>query len=372
MKNGVRMLLLSLAVIGVVAVIAFTLLSNKRKAALEIQKDTVAVPFTVSAALVKEESFNSNQGFRGRVEAKSIVTIFSEADGKLISNSIEKGRYVRKGQVVAVVDKTIRAATNQMNIVSYDKAKADFEIAQRNNERYETLLKENNATVVEAENAKLQLKAAEMQLQSIQQQISISRKQIQQTTILAPASGVIIDKKSYSGDFVQPGAMLGTIADLNVIVVKVFVPETFVVKLKIGTSVNITADVYAGMQYTGVVKTIIPVANEAKAFPVEIEIANNKKQQLMAGMSMSVLFEPSDNTAALVIPRTALSGNAKSPHVFVIGADKKPVKKQIMVGRDFGTMVEIISGLSKDEIVITSGQANIEQGKVLTEYTLVQ
>jgi membrane fusion protein, multidrug efflux system len=370
MKKGIRITIWIAVLICSIALIAFTLFSNKKKAATEITKDLQEVPFTVSAAYVTKNTYSEAQTFRGMVEAKSIIYIFSEADGKLINNSIQKGRYVNRGQVLATVDKTIRAATNQLNVAGYEKAKADYEGAKKNTERYETLLTENNASLVETENAKLQLKATEMQLQSLQQQITISKKQIQQTVIKAPASGIIIEKKSFAGDFVQPGTMLGTIADLNTVIVKVYVPETFITKIKPGAKLMMNADVYEGFVFTGTIKNIIPVANEAKAFPVEIEINNNKVQKLMAGMSMSVRFEPLAATMALVIPRTAINGDFKSPYVYVIDAAKKPVKKAITIGKDFGTTVEVLSGLTKDEIVITSGQANVEQGKVMKDFII--
>jgi RND family efflux transporter MFP subunit len=370
MKRVAKISIGVISLAAIIAAIAFTLSRNKNKAQEEIKKESIEVPFTVSATIVKEQTFNSNQAYRGTVEAKSIVTIFSEADGKLLSNNIVKGNYVTKGTVLAIVDKTIRQASNQLNVVSYDKAKIDYDNAKHNNERFQNLYKENNATAVEAENATLQLKAAQAQLHSIEQQIIISKKQIQQTTIVAHSSGFIIDKKSYSGDFVQPGTPLGTIADLNTVLIKVFVPESYVVKLSVGKKVNMNADVYPDETFIGVVKTILPIANEAKAFPVEIEVSNNRNRKLMAGMSMNVLFEPNIATSALVIPRTAIVANANGNYVYVIDANKKTSIKQVSIGRDFGNLVEIISGLTKEEIVITSGQSNIEQGKILKDYTI--
>jgi RND family efflux transporter MFP subunit len=350
--------------------LAQVLFGNKKKAEAEIKKELVVIPFTVAASVVKEETFTDDVTFRGTVEAKNIITLYSEADGKIISSAIEKGIFFSKGQVICSVDRVIRSANNQINNIGYQKAKADFEIAKKNAERYEALLTENNASQVETENARLQLKAAGLQLKTLEQQINISEKQVGQTIIRSPGAGVVIEKKSHIGDYVQPGTPLGTIADLSSVTVKVFVPETFIIRLKAGTPVTMKADVYPDVTFNGIIKVIIPVANEAKSFPVDIEIPNSKQQKLMAGMSMQAIFKPNSSVTMLTIPRTAITGDFSNPTVFVIDSDKKPVLRKVSTGRDFGNSIEIINGLQKGDIVITSGQSNIEEGKILKDYIL--
>ncbi len=370
MKKGLRIAIWVAVILIAVSLVAFTLISNKERATDDINKELVAVPFTVKASYVKEETFTDDATFRGSTEAKNILTIYSEADGKLISSAIEKGRFLNKGQVVGSIDRAIRSATNQINYIAYEKAQSDYNIAKANVNRYEALLKENNATAVEAENARQQLTAAELQLKTYQQQISISQKQIGQTVIVSPASGIVIEKKANQGDYIQPGSPIGIIADLSTVIVKIFIPETFIAKLKNGTAVFVEADVYPGITFKGIIKNIIPVANETKAFPVEIEIANNKPQKLMAGMSVSANFKPTTSITALTVPRTAIVGDLAKPSVYLIDSSKKPRLTAVSIGRDFGTTIEIKSGLKKGDIAITSGQSNIEPGKELKDYKI--
>jgi len=67
------------------------------------------------------------------------------------------------------------------------------------------------------------------------------------------------------------------------VLVNVFVQENEVALLKKGANVSIQADAYPGIRFKGKVSAIIPVASAAKTFPVEIKIANNKAQKLLAG-----------------------------------------------------------------------------------------
>lgn len=356
--------------IAAIAIVAFTLIGNRDRASTEINKELVAVPFTVSAAYVTEEFFSDNATFRGSVEAKNIVTIYSEADGKLVFSAIERGKVFKKGELIGSVDQAIRAANNQINTIGLVKAKAEYGNAKTNANRYEALVKENNATQVEVENARLQLNAAALQLSTLQQQINISTKQVGQTQIFAPASGVVIEKKANASEYVQPGTPLGIIADLNTVIVNLFIPENYIPKIKVGNSVSLVADVYPNTVFNGSIKNIIPVANQAKAFPVEIELSNNKPQKLMAGMSMNISFTANNSITALTIPRTSIVGDFSKPSVYIIDADKKPVITPIKIGRDFGTSVEILEGLKENDVVITAGQSNIEKGKILSNYKI--
>lgn len=370
MKKGLRITIWVVLIALLAAGFFITLFNNKEAAAIEMRKEIAPLPFSVLVTRVQQGTFIDETSFRGIVEPRNIVTIYSEADGKVVSAMIEKGRAVRKGQTLAVTDATIREASNRINSISIEKARQDYELAKRNYDRYQALLKENNASVVEAENAAQQLKASEIELQSLRQQQAISAKQVEQTIITSPLSGVIIEKKVFPGDFVQVGAPLGTIADLSSVIVKIYVPETVVAKLRVGEEAAIKADALPAVSFTGRIKAIIPVANEARAFPVELEIANNRQQKLMGGMSTSVFFSKHPHSAGLVVPRTALFVEDEKQFVWVIDDSKKPQKRQVSVNGYHGPGVSVGTGLKPGDLVVISGQNNIEPGKVLKNYTI--
>jgi RND family efflux transporter MFP subunit len=216
---------------GIVIILAIIFVLNKNKIQSEINKELVTVPFTVTAAYVKQETFNTNLSLRGIVEPYFTASIFSEADGKIVSLNINKGARVTRGQTLAVIDGKIRAANVQLNTIGYDKAKTDNDKAAFDYTRIKALFAENNATKIEVENAEMQLKAATAALSSFNQQVFISKQQLQQTTVRAAVSGVIVDKKANIGDYVQPGTPLGVMVDLDRVILKIFVPETFITRL---------------------------------------------------------------------------------------------------------------------------------------------
>lgn len=372
MKKGIKIALWSAGFIVLCTLITCKLLKNQETAKVEIEKELKPIPYGVIASYVKSENVNNAQTFRGSIEAKSIVQIFSEADGKIEKLYIEKGAIVVKGQELGTIDPTIRNASNQINAISITKANEDYNVAKKNYDRYQALLKENNASIVEVENAKQQLNATEIQLKTLEQQLAISKRQLQEVRFIAPINGIVIDKKVFNGDYVQPGTILGSIADLNTVIVKIYVPETFVINLKIGSSVKVNADVFPDIQFLGQIKNIIPVANEAKAYPIEIEIPNNNKSHLLfAGMSVTASFANTCNNKTFIsIPRTALTTEKDKTFVFVILKNKKIEKRTITLGVNYGTQVQVLEGLQLGELVISNGQNNVEPGKVLANYTV--
>lgn len=355
MKRWVRWSLWMLLGTGIVAVIAWRLSANKKSAAAEIEKETAAISFSVSASYVRDTTFTNQSSFQGTVEAAGIVTLFSETDGKLLRFPVQRGQRVQQGQMLGSVDRSIKISSSRINEVNYEKARSEYN-------RLSELLAENNASRVEVENARVQMETYAAQL-------AISKKQVAQTVITAPVTGVVVEKKANEGDYVQPGGELAVIAELKTVIARIYVPELSIVNVKKGGAVSLTVDAFPGQRFFGVVKAILPVANEVKAFPVDV-LVQNPSLQLMAGMSVSAVFPATRSQTALIIPRTALTGDLTRPAVFVIDANKTPRRVKIETGQDFGTAIEVKKGLAKGDVVITSGQANIEPGKILKSYTL--
>src|SRR5690606_5696177 len=108
--------------------------------------------------------------------------------------------------------------------------------------------------------------------------------------------------------------------------------------------VKVTSSVLPDQTFVGIVKFIAPKADNSLNFPVELEIKNNANNELKAGMYGTATFNAGGNNIAFVVPRTAFVGNVSSNQVFIV-KDGKAILTNVVVGRNFGDYVEIISGL---------------------------
>lgn len=349
-KYPVRNLFIGgLVLLCIAVIIWFRLSANQDNARNEIKQELKTVGFAASATIVKEVSFSAAINYRGTVEAVNTVALIAETDGKVIYSAIDKGRSIKKGEVLVKVDQTTRLSSSEISSDNYEKAKNDFA-------KLKELQASGNASGMEVENARLQMQNAESQLR-------ISRNQLGQTLVYAPESGTIIDKKVNVGEYVTPGSPLGSIACLDQVLVSIYVLENDVISLKQGMTVKVSADAYPNLTYNGIITAIIPVASAAKTFPVEVRIVNNKMQKLLAGMNVSVTFDQEKKSKALVIPRSALTGDKNQQVVYLIRHSREPVRRPIITGKEYDTYLTVSRGLKAGDTVMTSGLLNVEPGK---------
>jgi membrane fusion protein (multidrug efflux system) len=98
---------------------------------------------------------------------------------------------------------------------------------------------------------------------------------------------------------------------------------------------------------------------------VEIELANDRAKPLRAGMYGTVTFEFSKEREAILASRKSITGSIKDPHVFVV-ENGKAILRPVVTGTVTDNEVEILSGLNPGDMVIVSGQVNLENGSPVT------
>lgn len=336
----------------VIGLIWFKLSSNQKKANEEIQAEKEMIPFAVEAVSVKEMQFSGATSYSGVVEIPGTVNLVSETDGRVIKLNIQDGMPVQKGQVIAVLDNQSKTPALHIHQIDYDKAKADYQ-------RYSELYKQKNATKVELETARQVMETAEKQL-------ILSRTEFRKGTIVSPVSGVVSNKAISVGDYLSTGSPVAVIVPLSELNIRCNIPEREISNITKGQKVNFTVDAYPGHQFEGTASAIIPTANQAKAFPVLIKVKNNQHGiTLMGGMSVSVIMHADKKNTALVIPRTAVRGDFKTPYVWFVQDGKQAVRRSIQIGRELEDQVEVVSGLKAGDTIASKGQANITEGLIL-------
>jgi RND family efflux transporter MFP subunit len=170
-----------------------------------------------------------------------------------------------------------------------------------------------------------------------------------------------VRKNLEEGEFVNPGTPIGTIVDVSHLKATVQVSEKDVYKLSKGMAVTLRSDIYPTKVFKGVIRYISPKGDESHNYPVEITVSNENQAALKAGSFVRVAFSLKGSSTALQIPKVALAEGLKNPYVYVISGNKAVVKK-LVLGREIGENVEVLSGLTEGEEVISSGQINLTEG----------
>jgi RND family efflux transporter MFP subunit len=334
------------AVLAVVALVAFRLVSNK-KAIDEKNKlpDNTGVTVAVNAAPVQSRVSQRNLSLVGTVAANQVIDVKAEVQGKLLSLNVDLGDVVRKGQVIGRID-------NQLQQLAVRNAEGQLADARQNVERYKNLFEGGAATQAQLDQYRLAFENATNQLAQ-------ARKQLANAVVTAPISGQVTQKAVEAGAFLNLGAAIVTIVDVSKLKVRLNVAENDVYALKPGDPVNITATVFPGVTYPGKITFISPAGDEAHNYPVEVSFANQAKNQLKAGTYVDITFNRKSQAATLQIPREALVGSVKNAQVYVVGDDNTARLRKVTIGADNGNYLEVREGLQEGERVVTTGQINL-------------
>ena len=344
--NVIKKIAVSLILMLLLAGVAFTLQNNKAKSEAKA-KGVAQRPFAVSVAQVERKELASGLSLVGTIAPNREVALASETAGRVEAVSLSVGDYKPAGAVVVKVDDELKHTAVSMAEATYEKAKKDLE-------RYQMVQTENAIPDQQIDLARWNVKSAETQLQT-------ARRQLRDTRITAPFGGVVAARHVEIGSMVQPGMVVANLVDVSVLKVRLNVAEKEVISIREGDRVEITSDLYPGISYFGRVATIGAKGDEAHTYPVEIALPNNGAHPLKPGMFARVSFTSIPKRSALVVPRASIIGSIKDPKVYVVNNNVVKIR-EIMVGSEAGTDVEVLKGLLPGDAVVVSGHNNLRDG----------
>lgn len=179
--------------------------------------------------------------------------------------------------------------------------------------------------------------------------------EIQRTvTLPAPATGMVVDKSVVAGDRITPGMVLYRIADLSRIWVEVDVFEQDLGLVRVGQEAEVRFEAFHAESFRARVTYLYPtVSLESRTGRVRLELSN-ADGRLRPGMYAHVVLTAPASTPAVVVPRSAVLDTGERSLVFVESEDGTLVPRAVTTGRTAGREVEVVSGLTAGERVVSS------------------
>ncbi|MDH5190907.1 MAG: efflux RND transporter periplasmic adaptor subunit [Gammaproteobacteria bacterium] len=226
-------------------------------------------------SLVYAQEYVVDEKYDCLLEPSKVVNISSSVPGVLDKVAVDRGDYVKKGQILATLKSSVEKAA-----VDLTRARADF--TQRKAERYEDLYKKNLISIHERDELATEARTAQMELKEAEELLKLR-------TIISPIDGVIIDRKNSSGEYVGFKPIM-TLASMDPLNVEVIVPVEKFGKIKKG----ITALVYPGEPIGGEHMANITIVDEvidaaSNTFGVRLELPN-PEHKIPAGTNCRILF----------------------------------------------------------------------------------
>ena len=332
--------------VSIVGLISWKLVDNKqtidRNAELSLAVNTI-VPVMVEQPRYMDLS--EKISVNGRIDSENEVTIYSKAQGVVVRKHKKAGDVVSRGTLIAQLENHVIRENLRLSELDFAKAEKDVE-------RFQNLASIGAVTLRELEDAQIVLRTVESRITDLQDQLN-------NTSIISPASGIINKDYFEEGTLLSVGGSVVDIVDNKALRMYANLTEKEVLKVKVGMAAGITTDVYPGRTFTGIIKAISPKSNDQYHYSVELTLS---APELQSGMFATAVFSiDSNNSSTFVISREAIVGGMKAPHVFVV-RDSKAYKTAVQVGISDGKYIEITDGISSNDTIVKSGQINLIDG----------
>lgn len=354
---------LVIAAVAAIATLAVWLLSDGKKEE-KITFDTAAVaPANIMNSITAT----------GTIEPVTSVTVGTQVSGIVSKLFVDYNSVVKKGQVIAELDKT--NLMSQLNTAKTQLATAQSQLNYQtaNYKRYKTLFEKGLVAADDFDNAKLSYTQAKEQVVSAKEEVQRAQTNLGYATITSPIDGVVLSKSVEEGQTVAASFStpeLFTIAqDLTNMQVVADVDEADIGDVKEGERVTFTVDAYPDDTFDGKVKQVRQEAtttNNVVTYEVVIS-APNADLKLKPGLTANVTIYTAERKGVLSVPSKALRFTpqketvGKMKIVDIANAKNKVwtiegnsiVAHKVNIGMTDGTNTQIVSGIAEGTKVIT-------------------
>ena len=283
----------------------------------------------------------------GSLRSDETVILRPEVAGRVSQIQFREGERVTKGQVLIKLDDSVQQA-------DLDRAKANLTLSRTKHERSVDLRNKGFISSQALEEAENNWKVAQADSELMAARSS-------KTTIRAPFSGTIGLRQVSIGDYVKEGQDMVNLESLDPLKVDFRVPELALSLLRDGQLLQITLDALPDKAYDGKVVAINPLIDaNGRAVVIRAQVPN-RDGKLRPGMFARVRLFTSDNKDTLVVPEESLFPLGEDKFVYKV-VDGKATRQKIDIGQRHEGKVEVVAGLTTDDVVVTAGVIKLREG----------
>ena len=371
-KLRISKIWIAVVVIVIVAVAAWAMSGGKKEEDINFKEEKVAL-----------KTLQNSVTATGTIEAVTSVTVGTQVSGIVNKLYVDYNSQVKKGQVIAELDKTNLLSELNTAKANLASAQSSLNYQAANMERYKTLYKKGLVSADEYENALLTYRQAKEQVASSKENVQRAQTNLGYATITSPIDGTVISKSVEEGQTVAASfntPELFTIAkDLTNMQVIANVDEADIGGVKEGNRVTFTVDAYPDDTFEGTVKQVrleATTTNNVVTYEVVIS-APNADLKLKPGLTANVTIYTQERSGVLAVANKALRF---TPTKETVGKDMKIVDCKgknkvwtlngntltahpVTIGQSDGINTEITKGLKQGDKIVTEIVVNVPEGE---------
>lgn len=366
--KGRRGLIVAVVVLAVAALAIYSGIRSRAQAEARLAHVTrlSAVP-SVSVVYPRDGSAGEDIALPGNTQPYIDTPIYARTSGYLKSWYFDIGAHVRKGQLLATIetpelDQQLDQARAQLK-----NAQANLQLAQITAARWQHLLRTNSVSQQETDQAVSDLASKQALVSSNEANVRRLEQLQAYENIYAPFDGVITQRNTDLGDLIQAGENsppreLFHLSSVSTLRVYIPVPEVYSEAIKTGEKVTLTLDEYPGQKFVGtLVRNSDAIDPATRTLNVEVDVAN-PDGRLRSGAYVFVHLTVPPVNGAVTIPSNTLLFRSEGLRVGVVRNGRAQLVP-ISIGHDYGSSVEVVSGLKPSDAVIVSPADSLENGQ---------
>ena len=349
--------------------------THERALAMETERETIP---TVAVVHPLAEKPDVELLLPGSLLAYETSPIYARTSGYLVRWYRDIGSRVQEGELLATIDTPEVDQELNQSRAARQQILAQLDLARISAERWENLRKTDSVSAEEADTqtsgyrqAQANLAAADANVRRLEQLEGFKK-------VYAPFSGVITKRNVDPGALINAGsgaagngaAATGTygpelfdIARIDPLRVYTSVPQAYAPFIKVGAETYITLQEFPGEKFKAkVVRTADAIDLNTRTLLTEVDVPN-KDGRLLPGSFGEVHFDVGSNVNKVTVPVNAMLFRAQGSQIAVVGPDNKIQLRPINIGKDYGTSLEILAGVSVSDRVVINPPDSLEQGQ---------
>ena len=283
--------------------------------------------------------------------------------GRVTSVRVDAGDWVRQGQVLAVIDRSVQAQQADAQEAQIAVAKADAQLAQQNLDRALQLVERGFVSKAEVDRLTATRDGAVARIRVAEAQLRELRARNARLNILAPASGYVLERNVEPGQTVGAGTpSLFLLASGGEMELRAQVSETQLAALSVGVSASVVPT-GSDKSFTGQIWQLSPVIDE-QSRQGKARIALSYAPELRPGGFATARIQ-SGSSQATILPESAVLADGEGSYVYVIDSENKAVRTPVTTGAVTPDGIAITGGITGNELVVLRAGGFLNPGEVV-------
>src|ERR1700691_3688441 len=367
-RSGHGVLIVILVIIIVAGIVVMGFLPRwKAKAALRTETTTLAIP-TVAVIHPRRGDPEQEIILPGNIQAFEDAPIYARTNGYLKKGYVDIGAHVTAGQLLADIDTPEVEQQLQVAKSDLNTAQANLNLSKITEDRYNGLKNTDAVSKQDVDNAhgdfeakKATVAAAESNVKRLEETLAFNR-------IYAPFDGIITARNTDIGQLIDSGSggaakEMFHMQSARLLRVYINVPQQYSQAAKPGLSADLTLAEFPGRRFKGqLVRTANAIEQASRTLLVEVDV-NNTTGELLPGGYTEVHLKLPETVPTFILPVNTLIFRAQGLQIATVQDGDKATLVPIVLGRDFGSEGEVVSGLSGEENVMVNPPDSLVEGE---------